>query len=363
MSLERAQSLVSAHRGGSEWAKPQTMAQFRAAAEHGVRDLEFDIRFSADSVALVSHNETNACAPAGIQRTAAAVVQRCGNFELGELLALAKAYPSVTLRAELKPFKGQSAASQRAEAKRLAGAFKAAGLVDRTVLASFNYKTVTGAFKSVDRRLHVQALERSPEPRTVRAAAKAGADEYSYNASLGGSKWINAFIKRQGMTPTVWFLGESKQPVSTYAVQVALGASKVITDKPTLAVQKIRTSTCKSRWINVKNTDVFKGTLKPSKRAYPVLVGPGKKVKSQKNLDGVTLRVFVASKAKGGSVKIGPRNSTLAHDTSVVSLKGKSSYEAISNPGDYGALRVYTTHKQPVSVRIQVTGYSVIECH
>lgn len=76
--------LISAHRGGRAEAPENTAAAFERAAELGIPGAECDVRISADSVAVVIHDETLNRTTDGI-----GVVRNLTAAELGELDARA----------------------------------------------------------------------------------------------------------------------------------------------------------------------------------------------------------------------------------------------------------------------------------
>lgn len=352
---------VSSHRGGLEWAAPQSLEAFGASLHAGFNTLEFDVRFSSDLVAVISHDEKPACAPHGIQTRSAGELESCGVVRLSEVLSLAQSSSNARLLPELKTQTGQSVASQQKQARTLAAAVKNAGLSSRTTIASFRFDVVLPAVQGTDQQIRRQALVVAPEPRSVLAAKQAGANEYSYDASSGGTAWLNTFVKRHKMSPVTWWMREAKPLPKDYAAQHALGASSIITNFPAAAAKQISAQRCVSTWVNVRDFTVFEGTLRPGQRVYPHLLKAG--FPSQKNAQSVLLKVIPASKkTKAGTVHVAPKNSSLTHDASLARMKGKSSYRAWAVGGDDGDLRVFATGSQPLKIRIVLKGYMAPAC-
>jgi glycerophosphoryl diester phosphodiesterase len=72
-SDQPARVLISAHRGGAERARPESLAAYQAAASTGAEYAEFDVRRAGDGELLVQHDDQR---PDGEPPLTAAVVMR-----------------------------------------------------------------------------------------------------------------------------------------------------------------------------------------------------------------------------------------------------------------------------------------------
>lgn len=345
---------MSAHRGGKEGAQPETMAAFRQALSDGIRDLEFDVRYSRDGVAIVSHDEQPAGMASKIQLATGAQARAAGRLTLSDLVALTKSYPTLRLRPEVKTYPGQTNASKRTDAKRLATAVKSAGLATRATIQSLDFDVTTATIKQVDSRIRVQALVRTVSLSQVRLAHAAKADEISYNATDGATKYANDLAHEYGMKVVPWWLRNEGN--YTYAKAVALGADMVITDYPAAAAASIANPRCQIKTVDIPDKQVFSGMLRAGTRVYPAVIGAGK-VPAAKDLVSVQVRF---NKTSGtGTLNAAPLNSRMV-DGTAVPLSAKRSYDFSTTAGDGGKLRVMSN--RTITGSLLITGYQVMSC-
>lgn len=378
-SVDQAKAVLSAHRGGARdggGAQPQTLNAFHETLNHGVTDLEFDIRFTKDDVAVVTHDATSACAPTGVQNVtfedlvaanhSEETTAGCG-LTLEDLIGLAKDWERthgqpVFLRAETKTYSGQPVESQREYARRLAQLAVNSEIKDHFVLASFNLDNLK-EFKRVDPELFTQALVTRPAPSTILAAAAAGADEYSYSASpgAGGSRWLNEFVHRNGMQATTWF-GSVGFNAPVFAKQLSQGADKIIVDWPDRVAGAISSHTCQPVWKDTKNVTLWTGTLKPGQAVSPKVLGSVAGQPKLGGLENATVRVTLDSAATSAGVQITPSGSAAAQDRASLQRTGDKVWEAAGVPGQDGRIQVASDAKVAQRLSLQITGYTENTC-
>ena len=167
--LDRAARPVIGHRGAAAYAPENTLASFRHALEIGAEALEFDVRLSADGVAVVIHDPTLdrttdqtgpvaertvaqlRAADAGFRFTpdhSTATPFRGQGVTIPTLAEVIATFPGVPLLIEIKEIGVQAA---------VAAALTAGGATDRAVLAGSDWRALQ-AFRA--QPFHLGASQR-----------------------------------------------------------------------------------------------------------------------------------------------------------------------------------------------------------
>lgn len=386
-------SAVSAHRGGKDGGA-QSIEAFTNTLDSGVTDLEFDIRFSADRVPVVSHDPTPSWATQD-QKDRKVTIDKvmCGENQgtaeepeydepmcrltFHDLVNLAKTYPlthsesrRLILRAESKNAPGQSMEGRERDAAELANLIKDSGLVDHFVEAAFSFDKIP-AIKKVAPTLEVQALVTNPTPATIVQAARAGADDYSYSASPGhgGNRWINELAHRQTtlygkrpMTVTTWWGSEGFNP-PVFAQQLSQGANKIIVDWPDRMEQTISASTCAPTWKDTRNLGVLTKTLNPGGTANTrSVLGFDKGLPTSSGLENVTIRVTSSQALRTGDLVITPAESEDRRDRAVLQQTGAGTWESAVAVSRSGKINVRLGGRVASTLTVTVTGYTENVC-
>lgn len=229
---------VVAHRGNS-WVAPQnTLAAFEAAARAGADAIELDVQLTSDGHVVVIHDETLDATTSGSGWLKDTPLARVRDLDAGawfapayagqrvplldEVVDLLLRHPAVDLLCEVK------GVWTPAEAARVTGPLRAAGLASRVVVQSFWPETVA-ALREADPALRRGLLLAAVDADTP--ALCASLDVVMANPHgllLEQDPGLVARLHAAGLQVAVWTLDEPAH----WAAAVAQGVDEIITDRP-----------------------------------------------------------------------------------------------------------------------------------
>ena len=227
---------ISAHRGGG-WGPDNSLKAFKGALAANIDDIEGDVYFTTDDVAVFRHdNSLSAC---GLNRTItgsswAQIDQvRCSGEPLARLTDVAAAFraspnTNAVLRVELKHPASQTAAAAQAHARLLVSRLVDRGIAGRSIIQDFDWRTTAATIHAARSTMRVSCLESSVTDAEVATADSKGCYDLSYNYA----NWrdgLNATIHGKGMKVAVWTVNSA----STFTrFRDDLHANVIITDYP-----------------------------------------------------------------------------------------------------------------------------------
>ena len=230
--------MISAHRGG-QWGPDNSLKAFRGALVGDVRDIEGDVFFTTDGVAVFGHDD--ALSECGVDRTITGsswsqIEQvRCSGEPLARLSEVAAAFRtspnrSAILRVELKHPAKQSAADARDDARRLVSRLVDYGVADRSIFQDFRWRTTADTVHSARKQLRLSCLESDVSDADVETARSKGCYDVSYDHAKARDG-LNEAIHAAGMRVAVWTVDSP----GTFARLRDEGADVIITDSPEAA--------------------------------------------------------------------------------------------------------------------------------
>lgn len=238
---------VIGHRGALALAPENTLAAFQRAVDLGVDAIELDVQRTADGVPVVLHDDTldrttNGHGPirearwsdvrsldAGSWRSPEHAGERIPSLE--ELLAWARTR-SVDLVLELKqPAPGSGRATDQGLVPAVVDALRAAAMVERTLLISFDHPSIADALR---REPGARAALLTEGPAFVDPLAPARAVPGVMGLHVR-SRWISGALvdasHDAGMHVHAWGLGHPLDPTAVRRL-VDLGVDSVSADAP-----------------------------------------------------------------------------------------------------------------------------------
>ena len=237
---------VIGHRGAAALAPENTLAGFRAAAAAGAGWVEFDVKLSADGVAVLMHDDTLDRTTDGRGAVAAAPASAIAALDAGAWFGPAfRGEPVPTLaeaiaelarlglgaNIEIKPCPGRAEATARAVADMVAAHWP--GSLPAPLLSSFEPACLAVA------RTHAPALPRglllkrlAPGWRAL--AGSLGCASVNLGRRHASASGIAAVLAA-GLTLVIWTVNEAVEA----ARLLAIGASAIITDRPDALMRRI----------------------------------------------------------------------------------------------------------------------------
>jgi len=237
---------VIGHRGAAALAPENTLAGFRAAASAGARWVEFDVKLSADGVAVLMHDDTLDRTTDGSGAVAAAPAAAIAALDAGawfgagfrgeRVPTLVEAIAELErlglgANIEIKPCPGRAEATAREVAAVVAAAWP--GSLPAPLLSSFEPACLAVT------RDHAPALPRgllvkrlAPDWRAL--AAVLGCASVNLGRRHASASGIAAVLG-SGLKLVIWTVNEAVEAARLLAV----GASAIITDRPDALMRRI----------------------------------------------------------------------------------------------------------------------------
>lgn len=234
---------VSAHRGGSDFGPPNSLRAVRGALEAGVRDVEVDVWFTSDAVAVLRHDDSLAgCrgAEAGATVTGSTLAAlrpvRCGGRPIATLRQVAgvvrtSRLSGATLRVEAKHGPDDTFRKARADAALLARRVVDLGIGGRTVIADLRWRGTAAAVHGVRSGLRVSCLQPRLGAGDIAEAARAACFDLTYDWYDNVNRRAkNARIHAAGLRVVAFTIN---QAAAARAARRS-GVDVIITDRPEL---------------------------------------------------------------------------------------------------------------------------------
>jgi glycerophosphoryl diester phosphodiesterase len=235
---QAAYGLISAHRGG-DWGPDNSLAAFEGALAADLRDIEGDVHFTTDDVAVLGHDDSlSACGQDGtVSASSWAQLEqvRCSGEPLARLSEVAAAFRgspnrAAVLRVELKHPAGQVDPEARADAALLVSRLVEYGVADRSVVQDFEWRTTAATVHAALGTMRLSCLESEVSDADVAAARSEGCYDVSYDHTTGRDG-LNESIHGAGMRVAVWTVDSP----DAFAHVRDEGADVIITDSPEAA--------------------------------------------------------------------------------------------------------------------------------
>lgn len=246
---------VHGHRGARAVRPENTIAGFRYALDSGVDALELDLAVTKDDVLVVSHDpEVDSAICSGHSRAIRSMTLEqvrkldCGSKKnprfpkqqlvpgarmptLDEVLALA-APTKVDLNIETKifPARPQLTPTPQRFASLLVRAIRKRGLVSRTIVQSFDYRTLA-AVRKLDPKIRLALLNSDDHPDFVPIAKSLGLQIISPHHEWITRSDVDA-LHAIGVLVVPWTVND---PAEVDRL-VAMGVDAIITDDPALII-------------------------------------------------------------------------------------------------------------------------------
>lgn len=363
---------VTAHRGGAlEW--PENSAEaFANSAAAGFDRIETDLRFTKDGHGVLVHDVRlpSRCTRSGqpIHKLTLAQVRqvRCANLAgqkvvpiptFAELAAILARHPEVGLLLDVKSYGGQSAQSQRSNAAKAIKLVKQHGLLSRTAILAYHWRTMLPTIRKHAPKVYVLALDRTTiDLDRVRLAAKLGANGYGIRMKHT-SAYLARYVRSKGMDSVPWEVVGAEQ--QAFTIHYGARRQLFLTDTPTamradliggridLNPAPIPTTTTLAKPVTVSNT-----VYRANKRQYKLVLGKAVPSTQVAQLDTVTVAVTVHKGPGKGSLRVGANSSPLSSSVRATLPKGTKTITLKAPLGDGGKLRIHTTRKVKLTVKV-----------
>lgn len=375
--------LVLAHRGDGKDAPENSVEAYEAAGLAGYDGIETDIQFSSDHVAVMSHSDSlkpgsaggSDCTPAlKIHKSTWAQLQqvRCKDLTgaytvplatFAQLAEVLHAHPSLKLTLDIKKYSGASAKAQRDYAKRAAKLIIANDLVSRTRILTYNWDAMLPTLRTYLPKTYVLAYDHSNfSYARVRLAKKLKASGYGVEAKYTSVN-LAAFITAKKLDVVPWNLSGAPNAAQASAFSLVYGPKTYwfLTDDPAAEKAALAGGTEKLAWTAAPVTTslpapvkIAKATFTAGRYRYPKVLGKAAPLPASSRfaLEAVTVSLTITGGKSGNYAYVGAKGADASARTKVKLPKGTGTVQVRVPVGDDGRIRVKTTKKSKLTVRV-----------
>lgn len=363
---------VLAHRGGASLWPENSLVAFTGAAQAGYDGIETDLQFSADGQPVLSHYDKlpKRCTFAGsrIHKLSAAQLAkvRCADTSgiknvalprFDQLAAVLTKYSAVGLTLDIKAFTGQSKASKRLYAKRAVSLVKRYGLLNRTRFLTYNWDAVLPTLRKYAPKSYVLAYDHHGfDYDRVRLAAKLKASGYGTQAKYTSVN-LASFIKAKGMEVVPWNISGTQ--AQAFSIYYGPKTYWFMTDNPAATAAKLTAGAAQLDWLAsdqvttlTKPIAIAKATYPANRYRYPKVLGKAVPTKKLAALKTVQLAITVKNGPAKNSIYLAARSSAKSSAVKITLKKGTTRVLASVPVGDDGKLRIRTTKRSAVTLRV-----------
>lgn len=209
---------VTAHTGCME-TEMNTLDSLQAALDSGAQTVEFDIRFLEDGTPVMGHNEAD---------------KGADSPKVSEALAMAAAYPEITVNLDLKEF---------CPLERLQEAVEQAGMMDRVFYTGVDADHITAVraatpdipcFLNVSmNRLMMHSAAYLED--IVRQCLDSGAIGINCNYKYNSEKLVQ-LCRANGLLVSVWTVDSERD----MDIQLDIAPDNITTRNPAILLEKVR---------------------------------------------------------------------------------------------------------------------------
>lgn len=363
---------ILSHRGGAgQWPENSAVAYANSVAER-FDGIETDIVFTSDGVGVMSHYDVlpTRCTEAGrsIHRMTLAEVAlvRCADLTgakvvpiptFAELAAILKGHTDVGLTLDIKSYHGQSGAGKRAWASKAIRLVRDAGLLAQTTILTFYWADSLPVIRKYARKVYVLALDNGTiDLDRVRLAARLGADGFGIKMKYTSESFVR-YVRAKGMDSVPWeVLGTEFQAFTiAYAGKLRLFSSDMPTEtRADLLAGRINLNpVARAATTSLPSpVTISNGTYSANRRHYPRVLKTAVPAADVAMLRNVTLTVTVRAGKGKGKLYVGAMSSPLKSSVTLRLPKGTGTFRIAVPLGDGGKLRIYTTARVKLAVKV-----------